>query len=676
MKFLKAILFSIVSLWSVSLIASDSLKYAGSSNPKIRLLKKSETDNGSRGIAFDLSKNADEAPKRVIISFSGNFRILADYRVMKNYYPITSVSQAAPRTLNLNGWGQSNNTVQNQNVSNPLLYLETNIKPTAKSSISLGYTFNHDFNGSNDTLSRSVNVWRLLMASAQIETKTGKFKLSTAGASGFPTVLSPLTSGFNTFHFNPFFRLPWDWFKSNNDKLDYFYNFQSVALDPRYTSTSAGVQGIILECSELPGKFGVNMIFGKNNQTGGFLETNDPPAQGIPQTPSVRAIRQTIGGRLYKYFGKHVIGVNAISNSGYINNYSTEKRTTQYFLTTNGTFNFNKMFLDFEGGISEFQTPAPFGQWGRPATFGQSYSSGVNQILSFKIGFKKGSVRYPSFFQVYSIGKDVVNQNSPIINTTGMNVTGFIPTYPYEVNVFRSCMLEADQVANNRNGFLFDITREFRGKTKLNLAANYSQEISNEWNVITMQHQVSKYQRSQFSFFQTRQGPYGRILNQFIRSYETFRITDTDSSYKKNFYVWDFTIKRKAKLFGKPLMLGSYTSFNSVSDKLWPVPVFTDEAFLRQIYEEVNFNYLITAPFNLTAQFGYEKVLGNKRLETTTDGKIVNQNGYCYGIGFDWVFSKNVGFYIRQVWFSHKDVNFTNDKFNGWNTLAEIKAFF
>jgi len=149
-----------------------------------------------------------------------------------------------------------------------------------------------------------------------------------------------------------------------------------------------------------------------------------------------------------------------------------------------------------------------------------------------------------------------------------------------------------------------------------------------------MQHQVNKYQRSQFGFFQTRQGPYGRIMNQYIRAYETFRITDTDSSYKKNFYVWDFTVKHKTKLFGKMLVIGSYTSFNSVSDKLWPIPVFTSEAFLRQTYEEINFNYLISPSFNLTSQVGFEKVVGNKRLEMTTDNKTVNQNGYCVGGGF------------------------------------------
>ncbi len=678
MSFLRSILIVTFSLWTYAAMASDSLKLGANngaklSNSRIQFVRNAEPDeNNSRlGLKINLAKEGEEVPKNAVVSFSGSFRLSADYRVMDKIY-----AGVAQKALVLNGWVQPYNALRNQNFANPLLYLESNIKPTSKTSISIGYAFNHDFSGENDSLTRAANIWRLLMASAQIETKVGKFKIGTAGASGFPNVLSPLTSGQNTFHFNSFFRLPWDWFKSNNDKVDYFYNNQSVALDPRFSSTSAGVQGAVLECSQLPYGLGANFIVGKINQTTGYLEINDPPSQNLLRTLSKDAYTQTMGARISKMIKKHVIGVNGLLNSGFVNNYTKTLHSTQYFLTTNGTFYYPKMFVNFEAGISEFTTPAPFGQWGKPETFGQGYESGINQMLSLKVGFNKGAVKYPSFFQVYSIGKDVVNQNSSIINTTGTNNTGIMPSYLYEVNVFRSCMLEADQVANNRTGFLFDITREFWKKFKINLAGNYSQEISNEWNMITMQHMANKYQRSQFGFYKTNTGPYGRILNQFIRSYETFKITDKDSSYKKNYYVWDFTMKYKAKLFGKLIVLGSYTSFNSVSDKLWPVPVFTEQAFLRQVYEEINMNYLINPKFNLTAQLGYEKVLGNDRIDITADGKTVNQNGYSAGLGFDWVFSKNAGFYLRQVWFSHKDVNFVKDEFKGWNTLAEIKVFF
>jgi hypothetical protein len=663
-------------------IPSDSLKHDNDSTnsdvpfKRIQLMKRSSSENSHSPftLAINVSNKDEEAPKNISVSFSGNVRFVADYRVMGDRY-----AALEPRSLSLNGWAQpaSEAIITNQTFTNPLLYLEANVKPTSKSSVSVGYTLNHDFSGKNDSLTRPINVWRLLMASVQIETKAGKFKLGTAGASGFPTVLSPLTSGFNNFRFNSFFRLPWDWFRSNSEKLDYFYNNQSVALDPKYSQASnTGIQGFVLECSKLPMDLGINIVIGKNTQTGGFLQSNDPPAQSIPITNSSVAYNQTIGTRIYKNIGKHTLGVNGLLNSGYINNYSDKNRSTQYFLTANGTFHTRKMFFDFETGITEFNNPAPFGQWGRPSTFGESYASGINQIISFKIAFKKGSVKYPSFFQVYSVGKDVVNLNSPIINTTGTNVTGYMPSYPYEVNVFKSSMLEVDQVANNRNGFLFDVTRELKSKFKLNLAGSYTREISNEWNVITMQHLVNRYQRSQFGFFQTNTGPYGRIMNQFIRSYETFKITDADSNYKKNFYVWDFTFKYKTKLFGKPLVLGSYTSFNSVSDQLWPIPVFTNDAFIRQTYEELNLNYMISSNVNLTSQIGIEKVVGNSRMVMTSDNKTINQNGYCLGAGFDWVYSKNAGLYLRQVWFSHEDKNFTKDKFNGWNTIAEIKVFF
>jgi hypothetical protein len=684
MKFFLLVLTTLFSHFVYSEIASDSLKHIEKhdsvktvlANTRIRVGRNVEPNAKHKpfSVAVDWQKNEEETPKSISVSFSGYVRFLADYRSMKERYSYTE-----PRTLGLNGWGQpiSATSTANQSFTNPLMYLEANIKPTSKSSISVGYSFNHNFSGITDSITRQLNIWRILMATAQIETGFGKFKIGTAGASGFPTVLSPLTSGYNSFHYNSFYRLPWDWFKSNNDKLDYFYNNQSVALDPRYALTSnAGIQGFVLECSKLPLGFGANIIIGKNIQTGGYLQSNDPPAQTVHQTMSVVASRQMFGARIYKTIRKHVVGINGLTNSGYINNYSATSKSSQYFLTANATLDYRKMFLDFEGGVTEFNTPAPFGVWGKPATFGRSYHSGVNQILSFKIGFKKGSVKYPSFFQLYSIGKDVVNLNSPIINTTGTNVTGYMPTYPYEVNIYKSGMLESDQVANNRNGFLFDITKELTSNFKINLAGNYSREISNVWNVITMQHMVNKYQRSQFGFFQTQLGPYGRITNQYIRSYETFKITDTIGNRNKNFYVLDFTVKRRTKFLGKPLVLGSYTSFNSVSDFASPVSIFTNAAYLRQTYEEINLNYLISSSFNITSQVGYEKVVGNKKLEMTSDNKTVNQNGYSVGAGFDWVYSKNAGLYFRQVWFSHNDVNFTKDKFSGWNTLAEIKVFF
>lgn len=682
MKFFTLIILSLTVQALYSEIPKDSLKQVNDSSSsdipqkRIRLIKRDHSGEIRKPftVAVNVSNKEDETPKNISVSFSGYLRFVADYRVMGDRY-----SDLEPRTLGLNGWAQpaSAATTTNQTFTNPLLYLEANVKPTSKSSVSVGYSFNHDFTGNNDSITKPINVWRMLMASAQIETKVGKFKLGTAGASGFPTVLSPLTSGYNNFRFNSFFRLPWDWFRSNSEKLDYFYNNQSVALDPRYSQASnAGIQGFVLECSKLPLGLGANFVVGKNTQTGGFLQSNDPPVQNIPLTQSSVAYNQIMGMRLYKNIGKHILGINGLLNSGYINNYTTENKSSQYFITTNGTFHTRKMFVDFEAGITEFNNPAPFGQWGRPSTFGESYASGINQILSFKVGFKKGSVKYPSFFQVYSVGKDVVNLNSPIINTTGTNVTGYMPSYPYEVSVFKSSMLEVDQVANNRNGFLFDVSREIKSKFKINLAGSYTREISNEWNVITMQHLVNRYQRSQFGFYKTNAGPYGRIMNQFIRSYETFKITDADSNYKKNFYVWDFTAKYKTKLFGKTLVLGSYTSFNSVSDQLWPIPVFTSEAFIRQTYEELNLNYMISSNVNITSQIGLEKVLGNKRMEMTSDNKTIDQNGYCIGAGFDWAYSKNAGLYLRHVWFSHEDRNFTKDKFNGWNTIAEIKVFF
>ena len=38
--------------------------------------------------------------------------------------------------------------------------------------------------------------------------------------------------------------------------------------------------------------------------------------------------------------------------------------------------------------------------------------------------------------------------------------------------------------------------------------------------------------------------------------------------------------------------------------------------------------------------------------------------------------SKNVGLYIRQRWMKYEDTSFTKDKYKGWETTVELKAFF
>jgi hypothetical protein len=44
--------------------------------------------------------------------------------------------------------------------------------------------------------------------------------------------------------------------------------------------------------------------------------------------------------------------------------------------------------------------------------------------------------------------------------------------------------------------------------------------------------------------------------------------------------------------------------------------------------------------------------------------------------GLDVQMSKNVGLYLRQRWMSYKDASFAKDRYKGWETTIELKAFF
>jgi hypothetical protein len=73
----------------------------------------------------------------------------------------------------------------------------------------------------------------------------------------------------------------------------------------------------------------------------------------------------------------------------------------------------------------------------------------------------------------------------------------------------------------------------------------------------------------------------------------------------------------------------------------------------------------------------YERVIANYSTQVDAITKRPkNQTGYSLASGFDIQMSKNVGLYIRQRWMKYEDASFAKDKYKGWETTVELKAFF
>jgi hypothetical protein len=78
-----------------------------------------------------------------------------------------------------------------------------------------------------------------------------------------------------------------------------------------------------------------------------------------------------------------------------------------------------------------------------------------------------------------------------------------------------------------------------------------------------------------------------------------------------------------------------------------------------------------------TNYLGFERILGNYQTEVNADTRRPkNQKGLSLATGFDIQLSKGVGLYIRQRYMEYKDMSFALDRYKGFETTIELKAFF
>jgi hypothetical protein len=61
---------------------------------------------------------------------------------------------------------------------------------------------------------------------------------------------------------------------------------------------------------------------------------------------------------------------------------------------------------------------------------------------------------------------------------------------------------------------------------------------------------------------------------------------------------------------------------------------------------------------------------------TNYDYLVINQMGHSYAIGIDYDINNYTSVHWRNKYMDHKDKNFVNDKYSGFESTFELKIFF
>ena len=347
--------------------------------------------------------------------------------------------------------------------------------------------------------------------------------------------------------------------------------------------------------------------------------------------------------------------------NGYENNASTQK-DKQYLYT--GEYDFkvsNSIKVGLEGGISaytnaEIETP-------------------VSEIAIINLDISKRAFNLPLTIQYCRIGQYVINQASPLINTSANNNLNNDPAY--DLMLRKGFLGESVDLMNNRQSLLlgtkFRIGPFIRGAVKLNMA----QELQNLHNEFTFIHRSNAYVRSQFNFWTRGFGPKGNLIQFYQVNYEFVGITDsTVMNSKKGFNHIDFDFKYKARVGRRTLYFMNFTNIASVQEGIAPVPMYTKKALFRTIYNELMAYFEITGDLYFVGTLAFEKNNANHQTELGSTGLPLDQIGWSKGIGIDWAITDNTAFYIRHNFISHEDRSFPSDRFKGSVTTFELKTFF
>lgn len=487
------------------------------------------------------------------------------------------------------------------------------------------------------------------------ETSFGAFTVRTGGIQWH--VLSDLTMGsFRGYNrFTLFERNPWDPITNSVfARYDKYYNEGAIDQDARWGNRA--FKGFALDAASLPGNFKAKLLVGKTELNGGFGATPNMSYGG-------QIVKQLNTGRFY--------AINTINSITYADSLATAK--VGFNTVTFEVYEKIKAFsIHLEAGGGQYFSPLNNQGWGEmiSATLTSPIKKNI-PVISLH-GFR--------------IAPEVFNNNAVFLNSSVVEyTTNDIPAGSIGSSaVLRptgSAMLHMGMMSNNRQGVDLNIERTWEN-ISFNVGIGMTGEITPVSNVITYGHPVNNLTRSRFWRFAypTNVGPYDRYSIIFRDVYETVNLSDDSSGvaiFKKYFSVFEPQIKFKSILFNKPVYV-FFLGYYSTAQRNWSaIPVFNEDAYIRQYASEIEVYYSITNGLVLSGYYGYERTLGNYQTDIDEETrKPRNQTGNGYGAGLDIDLGRNAILYVRNRWANFEDASFADDTFRSQETIVELKIFF
>jgi hypothetical protein len=482
-------------------------------------------------------------------------------------------------------------------------------------------------------------------------TQAGNFNVRTGGINWLS--LSPFTmqanKGYNRYSL--FERNPWD---PNTPKVDSryaeFYNSGAINQDTRWGNQA--FQGLIVEGAQLPHHFSFTALYGKTQFDGGL--------SSIPNA--------SFGGRIKKEYtgNSNSIAFNTLNNTSYLDSLS------------NKTAGFNIGTLEVLHHIKKIKLYAEIGA-GRRFTnaettkFGEAISLKVSSNINKNVSLEMHAFR---------ISPRVLNNSSIFMNSSIQQTTQIAASNQPVLIPVSSAVLGMGQLSNNRQGIELNAQLNY-GKFKNSIGYANSVELENLSSSLTYGHAFNNLALSRFWRwnFPSNVGPYQNLNKIFRGVFETIAIKDVDTNglplYKKYFNTVEINSKYKTTLAGKDFYLFYLGTFNSVQNKFAPMVNFTEKSLLRMYDHQLEMYWKISPMLMWNNYASFERIIANYSTETDANTfRPKNQTGYSLATGMDIQFSKSVGLYLRQRWMKYKDTSFAKDKYSGWESTIELKAFF
>ncbi len=521
---------------------------------------------------------------------------------------------------------------------------------------------------SNTRFSTDFFLWTPLMGSGMPEnvkglnlgvslygshsTKYGNFEVQCGGINWY--ALTPFTfhtnQGYNRYSL--FERNPWDpQTKHIEDRYQTFYNQGALNQDLRWGRQA--FQGVILEGNDLPNGFSGVLMFGKTQLNGGMAP--------LPN--------QSYGGKLKKVYSTGYLSLNTFNNQTYSDS-----------LLSRG-IGFNVHTVSFEQNILDFKIS---GEIGMGRYFSPSFQRGFGEAISVKIHTPSKYTFIPLQIHFFQISPKVINNSSVFWNSSIRegNIGNSQSNDQLVLAPFASAMTPVGQLTNNRKGL--ELNSEFSiGQFKFNVGYSNAQEIENISSVITYGHPINSLALSRFWRwgFPSNVGPYGNLSKVYRSVFESLNLTDVDQKNvpqnKKYFNSLELNIKYKTKILHKDLFINYLGSYSSVQNEFSVSTVFTEKAYLRAYYHQLEAYYKLSNKVVWTNYAGWERIIANYSTEVNpVTRRPKNQEGWGFATGLDIEMSKAAGLYIRQRWMNYKDTSFPLDHYSGWESTIEIKIFF